>query len=267
MTKLGAAAALAAAILTTACGSSEPSGDLVFVDGRAVAAAGDSALAWTQQGVGGVILRDRETGASYTRGGETLQSPHHIQEAAGRWYVSDAADGAWWIVEFSYQWDVLQRIRVDTITTAPHQFAVLPDGRIIVEAPDGRLVSFAGDGMDTFALTETSRRTGLLLGALGGVIHVVPDKSLTLYNEVGNIRWRLPWEWQEGAYITDLALDAQGRLHVLAGQDTPSRFYVFSLDRNTGQVIRWSPPGAAATFVIDRLGEVQPDSTGRWTLE
>lgn len=267
MTKLGAAAVLVAAILNAACGSSGPSGDLVFVDGRAVAAAGDSVLAWTQQGIGSVILRDRETGATYTRGGEILQSPHHIQEAGGRWYVSDAADGEWWIVEFSYQWDVLRRIRVDTITTAPHQFAVLPDGRIIVEAPDGRLVSIAGDTMETFALTEVSRRTGLLLGALGGVMHAVPDKSITLYNEVGNIRWRLPWDWQEGAYVTDLALDAQGRIHVLAGQDTPNRFYVFSLDRSTGQVIRWSAPGAAATFVIERLGEVQPDSTGRWTLE
>jgi len=267
VTKSGAAAVLVAAIFSAACGNSGPSGDLVFVDGRAVAAAGDSVLAWTQQGVGSVILRDRGTGATYTRGGEVLQSPHHIQEAEDRWYVSDAADGEWWVVEFSYQWDVLRRIRVDTITTTPHQFAVLPNGEIIVEAPDGRLVSIAGDTLRTFALTETSRRTGLLLGALGGVLHAVPDKSITLYNQAGNIRWRLPWEWQEGAYVTDLALDAQGRLHVLAGQDTPSRFYVFSLDRNTGQVIRWSPPGAVATFVIDRLGDVQPDSTGRWTLE
>ena len=256
---------VAAVLLTVACGPSRPQADLLFVDGRAVAAAGDSVLALTQQGRTGVVLRDRETGAIYARGEQALHSPFQVQELDGRWYVSDVVDGEWWIVLFTPQWEVERRIRVDTIATAPHQFAVLPDERIVVEAPDGRLVAIDGDSVTTFALTDVSPRTGLVLGALGGVLHAVQDREITLYNGAGNIRWRLPWPWEAEAFVADLALDAQGRLHVLAGRERVNQFYAYSLDRNTGQVIRWSVlPGASATFVIDRLGEIEPDAVENW---
>ena len=99
----------------------------------------------------------------------------------------------------------------------------------------------------------------------GGVLHAVQDRAITLYNGGGNIRWRLPWPWQEGAFVADLALDAQGRIHVLAGREGSDQFYAYSLDRNTGQVIRWSVmPGTSATFVIDRLGEIEPDIVENW---
>jgi hypothetical protein len=237
----------------------------VFVDGRAVAVAGDSVLAITQLGETTVVLRDRETGAVYSRGEQALTSPHHVQEHEGRWYVSDVADGMWWVTVFSPEWEVQQRLRVDTIATAPHQFAVLPDGRIVVEAPEGRLVAIDGDSSSTFALVEVSTRTGFLVAARCGVLHIIPDRTFTLYNGAGNIRWRLPWPWQDGvAYVTDLAVDAQARIHVLAGEARTGSFYAYSLDRESGQVIRWSTPGIAATFVVSRLGEIEPDSTDRW---
>jgi hypothetical protein len=174
-------------------------------------------------------------------------------------------DGEWWVVVFSPQWEVELQLRVDTIATAAHQFAVLPDGRIVVEAPDGRLVAITEDSTETFALTDTSPRTGLVMAALGGVLHAVQDREITLYNGGGNIRWRLPWPWQEGAFVADLALDAQGRIHVLAGREGSDQFYAYSLDRNTGQVIRWSVmPGTSATFVIDRLGAIEPDLLENW---
>jgi hypothetical protein len=179
--------------------------------------------------------------------------------------VSDVIDGESWIVVFDPQWEVEDRIRLDTIATAPHQFAVLPDGRIVVEAPDSRLVAIEGDSITTFALTDSSPRTGLILGALGGVLHAVQDREITLYNEAGNIRWRLQWPWEQEAFVADLALDAQGRMHVLAGREGSNQFYAYSLDRNTGQVIRWSVlPGTSATFVIDRMGEIQPDLVENW---
>jgi hypothetical protein len=258
----------AAALFVCACGSSGPQGDLLFVDGRAVAAAGDSVLSLTQQGHTSVVLRDRKTGAIYERGEQSLRSPFQVQEYEGRWYVSDVVDQEWWIVVFSPQWEVERRIRVDTIATAPHQFAVLPDGRLVVEAVDGRLVAIAGDTISTFALTDASPRTGLVMGALGGVLHAVQDREITLYNEAGNIRWRLSWPWDEGAFVADLAQDARGRIHVLAGRDGSDQFYTYSLDRNTGQVIRWSIlPGSSATFVIDRLGEIRPDVVENWIRE
>ena len=256
------------AALLTGCGPSAPTGDLVFVDGRAVAVAGDSLLAITRSGENGIVLRDRETGAVYNRGEQALVSPHHVQEHEGRWYVSDVQDGAWLIAVFSPQWEVERRVRVDSIATAPHQFAVLPDGRIVIEAPEGRLLALEGDSVTTFALTEVSSRTGLLLGALGGVLHTVPDRSITLYNEAGNIRWRLQWPFEDGvAYVTDVAVDAQRRMHVLAGQERSNLFYAYTLERDTGQVIRWSVPGPAATFVVGRLGQIEPDSASRWIPE
>ncbi len=238
--------------------------DLIFIDGRAVAAAGDTLLALTRQGDPSIIVRDRRTGAGYTRAEHALASPHHIQEQDGRWYVSDSEDGRAVIVVFSSLWEVERRIPVAEFATAPHQFAVLPDGRIVLETTGGRLIALSQDSVSTFALVEESTRTGLLIAALGGVLHAVPDRTVTLYNDRGNIRWRRPWPWGERAFVTDLAVDPQGRLHALAGEQGRDQFYAYSLDRNTGEPIRWSVPSRQATFVVGRLGEIEPDSAGNW---
>lgn len=251
--------------LAMACGSPSDSGDLIFVDGRAVTAGGDSVLAITRQGQSAISLRDRRTGAVYTRGGASLRSPHHVQELGGMWYVSDVDDRGAWVVTFDAQWEVVDRRRVDTLATAPHQFAVLPDGRIVVEGKNARLVAIQGDSVLTFALFDPATRTGLLVAAQGGVIHAVPDRYITLYNANGNIRWRLPWQWHDEVFVSDLAVDPQGRIHVLASEGgARSRFVCFTLSQTTGEVVRWSEPGSAATFLATRLGEIVPDSVDHW---
>jgi len=237
---------------------------LIFIDGRAVAASGDTLLAFSRLGTSEIVVRDRRSGAVYRRGTNTLRSPHHIQELDGRWYVSDVEEGAASVVVFSGQWDPERRIPLRDVASAPHQFAVLPGGRVVVEATDGRLVAVGADSAATFALVEQSGRTGLLVAAAGGVLHAVPDRSITLYNAQGNIRWRLPWPWQEGAFVTDIAVDGQGRVHVLAGEELRNTFVCFSLSPTTGEVIRWSVPGPAATFIVERMGEIRPDSTAHW---
>ncbi len=237
---------------------------LIFIDGRAVTASGDSLLAFTRQGTPEIVVRDRRSGAVYRRGTNTLLSPHHIQELDGRWYVSDVEEGAASVVVFSGQWDFERRIPVQGVAAAAHQFAVLPSGQVVVEAADQRLVAVGADSVTTFALVEGSDRTGLLVAALGGVLHAVPGRAITLYNAQGNIRWRLPWEWAEGVYVTDIAVDGQGRIHVLAGEARRNAFRCFTLSPTTGEVIRWSEESAAATFVVERLGELKPDSTAHW---
>ncbi len=253
---------LAAAL--AACGAPRSSEDLIFVDGRAVAVAGDSLLVLTRQGTSGVLQRDRRTGAIDTIGAGILQSPHHLQEHQGQWYVSDVDRGRPSIAVFSADREFQRRIPLDDISSAAHQFAVLPDSRIVTESADGRLVALADDSTSTFAISERSSRTGLVIGALGGVIHAVPGWAITLYNEFGNIRWRLPWPWHERAFVTDLALDAHGRIHVLAGEEGTNVFVVFTLSPLTGEVVRWSARGPSATFVVNRLGNILPDSVERW---
>lgn len=237
---------------------------LIFIDGRAVTASGDSLLAFTRQGTSEIVVRDRRSGAVYRRGTNTLRSPHHIQELDGRWYVSDVEGGEASVVVFTPQWDLERRIPLHDVASAPHQFAVLPDGRIVVEASEQRLVAVGPDSTSTFALVEGSGRTGLLVAAAGGVLHAAPDRGITLYNAQGNIRWRLAWPWHEGTYVTDIAVDGQGRIHVLAGEARRNTFVCFTLSPITGEVIRWSVPGPAATFVVERMGEIKPDSTAHW---
>ena len=260
-----------AATLVAGCGTPGPPHSLIFIDGRAVAASGDTLLAFTRQGSTEVTVRDRRSGAVYARGLNVLRSPRHTEERGGRWYVSDVDEGRATIAVFTPLWELERWIPVDEHASAPHQFAVLPDGRIVVEARDGRLVVVGPDSAVTFALVEQSSRTGMVLGALGGVLHAVPDRSITLYNERGNIRWRLPWPWHERAYVTDIAVDGQGRIHVLAGEETEAgqeSFVAFSLSPITGEVVRYSlEPGGSATFVVKRMGEVKRDSAARWLRE
>jgi hypothetical protein len=236
-----------------------------------VAASGDTLLAFTRQGTTEVTVRDRRSGAVYARGLNVLRSPRHIEERSGRWYVSDVDGARATIAVFTSLWEFERWIPVDEYASAAHEFAVLPDGRIVIEARDGRLVVMGTDSAETFALVEQSSRTGIVLGALGGVLHAVPDRAVTLYNELGNVRWRLPWPWHERAYVTDIAVDGQGRIHVLAGEETEAgrqSFVAFSLSPITGEVVRYSQePGGSATFVVKRMGEVERDSAARWLRE
>jgi hypothetical protein len=253
-----------AALLLVGCGAPPSSQDLIFVDGRAVASAGDSVLAITRQGDPSILLRDRRPGAVFTRGEHALTSPYQVQEVDGRWYVSDVVNGEEWIVVFDTQWNVLERIRIDTLAQAPHQFAVLPDGRIVLELADFRLATLDAGELTTFALFEPASRTGFLVAASGGGLHAVPDMYVTLYNEQGNIRWRHLWEWREDVYVSDLAVDARGRMHMLIGEANRNTFVCFSFAKATGEILRWSEPGPSATFSIDRLGEITPDGLSRW---
>ncbi len=251
----------------TACDIPSLGRDLIFLDGRAVAAAGDSVLAISVPAVSGLLILDRRTGKLDTLGAGQLASPVHFQWARERWYVSDIRDGRPLIIVLSSSGVVERRIELDTIASAPHQFAVLEDGRIVVEAPDSRLIAFSEDGASTFALVQTSPRTGLLVGARGGVLHAVPDRSITLYNSLGKIRWRLDWPWSESTFVADLGVDHQGRPHIIAGQQGRPGFVAFGLSPITGEVVRWSEDGPFATFVVDRLGEIKPDSASNWLGE
>jgi len=261
-----------AAAFVASCSAPGPPNSLIFIDGRAVAASGDTLLAFTRQGTTEITVRDRRSGAVYARGLNVLRSPRHIEERGGRWYVSDIDGGRATIAVFTPLWEFERWIPVDEHASATHEFAVLPDDRIVVEARDGRLVVVGPDSAETFALVEQSSRTGMVLGALGGVLHVVPGRAVTLYNEGGNVRWRLPWPWNERAYVTDVAVDGQGRIHVLAGEETEAgqqSFVAFSLSPITGEVVRYSnlEPGGSATFVVKRMGEVKRDSAARWLRE
>lgn len=257
------AGALATAFLA-ACGASAPSEDLLFVDGRAVAAAADTVLAVTRSGLPAILLLDRRTGQTDTLGLGVLESPLHIQEHGGQWYVSDGPGGRPVIAVLDARGALVRRIDLGAVAAAPHHFAVLPDGRIVVEGRDGELVVLTGDRSSTFAVTARSTRPGLVMAARGGVLHAIPGRTVILYNEHGNIRWRLVWPWREQAHVADLAVDAQGRIHLLAGEEGTNQFVVFTLSHVTGEVVRWSVPGPYATFSVKRLGAITPDSIGRW---
>ena len=246
-----------ATALVTAC-DPPPSSDLIFVNGRAVAAAGDSLLAYTMAGEGGLVVMQRGGASRDTLGRDILSSPFHVQEHAGHWFVSDVADGRAGIVELTAAGELVRRRHVDTLVAAPHQFALLPDGRIVLESPTGILIALAEDSVATFAIVTQGTRTGLLVAVRGGVLHAAPGQWVTFYNANGNIRWRLTWPWGDQAFVGDLGVDAQGRPHVIAGEQGTSGFVVFSLSPITGEVVRWSEPGPYATFAIDRLGDIEP---------
>lgn len=252
------------AAVFTACETHRENAELIFVDGRAVAPALDSIYAFTALGQPGVLLYYRDTGVLDTLGAEELSSPIHTQWMGGSWYVSDVVAGKPSVVVFNSDGAVSHRVELDGIASAPHQFAVLPDRRIVVESADGRLVAVRGGSVTTFALTETGARTGLLVAAQGGVLHAIAGRSITLYNGQGNIRWRIDWPWDDTIYAVDLAVDARGRTHLLAGQEAERSFIVFGFAPTTGEVIRWSREGPFGTFVVGRMGEIFPDSASNW---
>ncbi|MBI4421183.1 MAG: hypothetical protein HY560_10185 [Gemmatimonadetes bacterium] len=253
----------AAALLALAA-CSTPGIEPVFIEGRAVAYAGDSVIAITLSGSPELVVRHRRRGAVRRLGAGLLSSPAHAQWWNGGWYVSDVQNGKPSIVVLAPEGQLRRRIAVDRLTQTPHQFGILPDGRIILESPNGTLVSLRGDSSAVFAVTDQSSKTGLLIGAVGGVLHAIPGRYLTLYNAFGNIRWRQDWPWASTAFVADLAYDGQGRLHVIAGVPRDNTFVVYTLSTLTGEVLRWSTPGPRATFVVDRLGDIRPDDPKKW---
>lgn len=254
--------ALAGALL--ACEPPAKAVDLVFIDGRAVVPVGDTLLAFTEAGLEGFVVRDERTQRVDTLAAGLLNSPHHIEYRGGHWYVSDVTDGQASIVELTAQGALVRRLDVSALASAPHQFGVLPDGRIVVENRSGELVALSDSGPTTFAVVDRDNQPGLLIGTQGGVLYTAPRRFVTLYNAHGNIRWRLSWPWNQAAFIADMAVDAHGRLHLLAGQEGRPGFVVFSLATTNGEVVRWSELGPYATFVVDRMGTIEADSAETW---
>ena len=259
-----AAAAGTAGLVLLACGGSGLAVDPIFIEGRSVVAAGDSMFATTRSGHTGIIVRHRKKGETREIGAGVLHSPWHVQWMNGEWYVSDIEDGKPGIVVLGPEGELKRRITLAGATRTPHQFAVLPDGRIIVESPEAALIALAGDSSSVFSVTDRAAKTGLLLGAAGGVLHAVPDRFITLYNAFGHMRWRLEWPWARTAYVSEVTVDRQGRIHVLLGVPADSTFRAYTMSNQSGEIIIWSEPSRNPTFVVDRLGQLKRDEAGKW---
>ncbi len=244
-----------------ACGPSGPWRQPIYIEGSPVLPLGDTAIAYTKVGVGGVLIRSRATGAIDTLGPGTLRSPFNVEFDGHRWYVSDIEEGRPSIAIFRADGSPEGRIDLSQLSATPHQFALLPDGRIVVEVPGGQLVAISGDSVSTFARFRPGPRPGLLKGARGGVLHAVADRHVTLYNQFGNIRWRIEWPWRESAYVTAISVDSNGRIHLIAGVPSEGTFIVYTLAAENGEVVRWSIPGPHASFTVDHFGEIRPDTT------
>lgn len=249
------------ALASLACNSPVSVERPVFIQGRAVATAGDSLYAAAAPG--GPLVVFHPDGHADSLGGGVLHDPLTVQWDAGAWWVSDLVDGAPSVVRITPDGST-RRIPLAGTAVQPHQFAVLPDGRLIVEGSERRLVAVRDDSVTTFAVVPASERPSLVIGASGGVLHAVPDAQVTLYNAFGHERWRLEWPWVETAHVSAIATDAVGRIHLLSGVADEGTFLVYSLDPSTGEVVRWSEADSTATFTVDRLGKVTPAAGGRW---
>jgi len=246
-----------------ACERPRP-GELVYLDGRAVEPVGDSLLAFTSKSEQSLILLTIGSKTPTMLGSSYLTSPVHVQQLNGDWYISDTDQGNPVIVVLSPDGSLKRRLDISKHTSLLHQFAILPDGRVVLQGKDSRLVVLAGDTVSTFALTDVGSRPSLIVAAGGGVLHAVPDHHITLYNGFGNIRWRIEWPWRESAFVTDVSVDRLGRIHLIVSGEEPDTFIVFTIQQDTGEVVRWSVPGPYATFVVGVFGEVRPDSTDNW---
>jgi hypothetical protein len=252
-----------AVALLTACDAPAPTFEPIFLSGRAVEPDGDSLFAVTARDAGALVVYDRVGRLRDTLGLGILHNPDHVQVVDDGWYVSDVDDGRPAVVVLARDGTLRRRVSLDGIASHAHQFAVLPDGAIVVEGSAGRLVALRGDSVTPFAVVEVGRRPSLILGAGGGVLHAIPDQTITLYNAFGNIRWRVEWPWAETAYVSDIGEDSRGRIHVIAGVTADDTFIAYSMTPGTGEVVRWSEPQREGSFVADRLGEVRAAS-GRW---
>ncbi len=218
----------------------------------------------TAEGIDGMILYDLRSKTLDTIGADALTSPLQVQTVGGRWYVSDIGDRGPSIAVLSGDGTLERRIELRAISPIAHQFAVLPDGRVVVESFESELLQISEDSITPFALIEIGMRPSLIAGVSGGVFHAVPGKHMTLYNEFGSIRWRVEWPWANTAYFTDISVDRQGRMHMIAGVPGDSAFRVYTLGRNDGDVIAWSGAGPHATFIVSHRGTFQTDSVSNW---
>ncbi len=242
-------------LAVTACETSPTSLQPIFINGRAVAPEGDSLFAVTDPDRG-VAFLDRRGRLQDSLGAAELMNPGKVQIVSNTVYVSDVEDGHPLVLVFSRDGRLERRIDLDTLAGQPHQFAALPDGTIVVETSDRRLVALRNDSIDTFAVVEGGSRPSLLTAADGGVLHAVPDHAITLYNSFGNTRWRIEWPWVESAYVSDVAIDSRGRVHVIVGSSSEETFTVQTLTRESGEIFRWSEPTTESTFVVNRVGQV-----------
>jgi hypothetical protein len=247
--------------LAIACGPSGASRQPIYIEGRPVLPLGDTAIAYTKVGVSGLLVLHRRTGATDTLGSGMLRGPLNVEFDGTRWYVSDIEEGRPSIAILRPDGSLEKRIDLSQLSATPHQFALLPDGRIVLEIPGGELVALSGDSIATFARFRPGPKSGLLKGARGGVLHGLPDRHVTLYNQFGNIRWRIDWPWRETAYITAISVDSNGRIHLIAGVPSEGNFVVYTLAAETGEVVRWSVPGPYASFTVDHFGDIRPDTT------
>jgi hypothetical protein len=236
----------------------------IFLAGRAVAPAGDSFFAVTSRQAGAVLRYDRLGRLVDTLGAGVLRNPDHLQAVGDTWFVSDLRVGRPVVVVVGPDGAVARTVDLGDVAAHAHQFAILPDGAIVVETKDGRLVALRGDSAATFAAVEIGPRPSLLLGAGGGVLHAVPDRHITLYNGFGNIRWRIEWPWASTAYISDVGQDSRGRIHAIAGVEASNTFIAYTFEEGTGEIIRWSEETREGSFLVDRLGEIVP-AEGRWS--
>ncbi|HXV87420.1 MAG TPA: hypothetical protein VD793_11995 [Gemmatimonadales bacterium] len=245
-------------MLLAACDTTAPEHS-IFTDGRATAPAGDSLLAVTRAGLAGVEILDRRTGMADTIGLGDLVSPLHVDFQQGRWYVSDVEGGRPSVAVFTADGRLERRYALWAHEATPHQLAVLPDGRLIVETP-GRLLALTGDSASPFVQFRPGTVTGFLISARGGVLHVLPDRHITLYNEFGSIRWRVDWPWDESLVVADLEVDSNGRIHILASVPVQGTFRVYTPTSTTGEIVLWSNASTFPSFTINKFGDLRPDS-------
>jgi len=261
--KILAGVAVGALALLSGCDAPASTVEPIFLSGRAVEPDGDSLFAVTARDAGALVIYARDGEVRDTLGLGILHNPDHVQIMNDRWYVSDVDAGQPAIVILDRAGRLERRVSLAGIAIQAHQFAVLPDGAIVVEGSEGRLLALRGDSVSTFAVVEVGRRPSLMLGAGGGVLHAIPDQTITLYNGFGNIRWRVEWPWAETAFVSDVGEDSRGRIHFLAGVAQDNTFIAYSITPGTGEVVRWSEAQRESSFVVDRLGEIR-EATGRW---
>jgi hypothetical protein len=256
--------AVGALALLTECGAPTSADEPIFLAGRAVAPAGDSLFATASSQNAAVMLYDRRGRARDTLGPGLLHAPGRVQILDGHAYVSDVRGGQPLIAVFALSGALERTIPLKGTASQAHQFAVLPDRGIVVESRDARLVVLRGDSTATFAPIEVGSRPSLLLGVDGGVLHAIPDKTITLYNAYGHIRWRVDWPWRAAAFVADVAQDSRGRIYFLVGDPDSGTFTAQAVAPATGEVVRWSEPAAEGSFQIGRLGDLIP-AGARWT--
>lgn len=253
---------LAAATIAAACRSPSATPVPVFVAGRPVATIGDSLFAVPASDRPVILVRDRRGNLVDTIGAGVLRDPTAVQAMVDTWYVGDRGDTGFAVQLFTADGRPVRRVALDTAVS--EQFAPLPDGRIVVEASGARLLAVGRDSVTTFALVLTGTRPSLLAAADGGVVHAVPDKTITFYNGFGHIRWRVDWPWVSTAFVSGIAVDAQSRVHLISGVGNTGTFIVYTLARASGEIVRWSVAESTATFVVNQLGAIAKGDTLRW---